>query len=93
MEALATILILAPILTPVAQTYGIDPVHFGIIFIVNVATGMVTPPVAVNLNIASEISGVPMDAMMKPVLIFLAVLTIDVLLISYVSAISLMLLR
>ncbi|MDI4237099.1 TRAP transporter large permease [Bradyrhizobium sp. Arg237L] len=93
MEALATILILAPILTPVAQTYGIDPVHFGIIFIVNVATGMVTPPVAVNLNIASEISGVPMDAMMKPVLIFLAVLTIDVLLISYVPAISLVLLR
>lgn len=93
MEALATILILAPILTPVAQAYGIDPVHFGIIFIVNVATGMVTPPVAVNLNIASEISGVPMDAMMKPVLIFLAVLTIDVLIISYVPAISLALLR
>lgn len=93
MEALATILILAPILTPVAQAYGIDPVHFGIIFIINVATGMVTPPVAVNLNIASEISGVPMDAMTKPVLLFLAVLTIDVLVISYVPAISLVLLR
>lgn len=93
MEALATILILAPILTPVAQTYGIDPVHFGIIFIVNVATGMVTPPVAINLNIASQISGVSMDAMTKPVLVFLAVLTIDVLIISYVPAISLALLK
>jgi C4-dicarboxylate transporter DctM subunit len=93
MEALATILILAPILGPVAVAYGIDPVHFGIIFIVNVATGMVTPPVAVNLNIASQISGVSMDAMTKPVLVFLAVLTIDVLVISYVPAISLALLR
>ena len=93
MEALATILILAPILGPVAIAYGIDPVHFGIIFIVNVATGMVTPPVAVNLNIASQISGVSMDAMTKPVLVFLAVLTIDVLVISYVPAISLALLR
>lgn len=93
MEALATILILAPILGPVAVAYGIDPVHFGIIFIVNVATGMITPPVAVNLNIASQISGVSMDAMTKPVLVFLAVLTIDVLIISYVPAISLALLR
>jgi C4-dicarboxylate transporter, DctM subunit len=93
MEALATILILAPILGPVAIAYGIDPVHFGIIFIVNVATGMVTPPVAVNLNIASQISGVSMDAMTKPVLVFLAVLTIDVLIISYVPAVSLALLR
>lgn len=93
MEALATILILAPILAPVANAYGIDPVHFGIIFIVNVATGMVTPPVAVNLNIASQISGVSMDAMTKPVLIYLGVLTFDVLLISYVPPISLALLR
>ncbi len=92
MEALATILILAPILGPIAIAYGIDPVHFGIIFIVNVATGMITPPVAVNLNIASQVSGIPMDAMMKPVLVFLAVLTIDVLIISYVPAISLALL-
>jgi C4-dicarboxylate transporter DctM subunit len=93
MEALATILILGPILAPVAQAYGIDPVHLGIVFIVNVATGMVTPPVAINLTIASQISGVSMDAMTKPLLVFLAVLTIDVLIISYVPAISLALLR
>ena len=93
MEALATILILGPILAPVAQSYGIDPVHLGIIFIVNVATGMVTPPVAINLTIASQISGVSMDAMTRPLLVFLAVLTIDVLIISYVPAISLALLR
>lgn len=93
MEALATILILGPILAPVAQSYGIDPVHLGIVFIVNVATGMVTPPVAINLTIASQISGVSMDAMTKPLLVFLAVLTVDVLVISYVPSISLALLR
>lgn len=92
MEALATILILGPILAPIALKYGIDPIHFGLVMIVNIAIGMVTPPVAVNLNIASEISGVSMDAMTKPVLVFLAVLTIDVLIISYVPALSLALL-
>lgn len=92
MEALATILILGPILAPIALKYGIDPVHFGLVMIVNIAIGMVTPPVAINLNIASEISGVSMDEMTKPVLIFLAVLTIDVLIISYVPALSLALL-
>ncbi|MEP9377339.1 TRAP transporter large permease [Aquabacter sp. CN5-332] len=92
MEALATILILGPILAPIALKYGIDPIHFGLVMIVNIAIGMVTPPVAVNLNIASEISGVTMDEMTKPVLIFLAVLTIDVLIISYVPALSLALL-
>ncbi|WP_420132230.1 TRAP transporter large permease [Rhodopseudomonas sp.] len=92
MEALATILILGPILAPLALKYGIDPIHFGLVMIVNIAIGMVTPPVAVNLNVASEISGVSMDAMTRPVLIFLAVLTIDVLIISYVPALSLALL-
>ncbi|TCT05988.1 TRAP transporter large permease [Aquabacter spiritensis] len=92
MEALATILILGPILAPIALSYGIDPLHFGMVMIVNIAIGMVTPPVAVNLNIASEISGVSMDEMTKPVLIFLAVLTVDVLIITYVPALSLALL-
>lgn len=92
MEALATILILGPILAPVAQAYGIDPVHFGIVTIINVATGMVTPPVAINLTIASQVSGVSMDAMTRPLLVYLVVLTVDVLIVSYVPAISLALL-
>lgn len=92
MEALATILILGPILAPIAVKYGIDPVHFGLVMIVNIAIGMVTPPVAVNLNIASEISGVPMSQLTRPVLVFLAVLIFDVLVISYVPALSLALL-
>lgn len=92
MEALATILILAPILSPIATMYGIDPIHFGIIFIVNVAIGMVTPPVAINLNIASQITGVSMDAMTRPLLIFLFVLIINTLIITFVPSLSLALL-
>lgn len=93
MEAAATIVILGPILAPIAASYGIDPVHFGIIMIVNIATGMVTPPVAVNLSIACQISGVKMDDLWRPLLIFLGVLTFNVLVISYVPWISLALIR
>jgi len=92
MEALATILILAPILSPIAASYGINPVHFGMIFIVNVAIGMVTPPVAINLNIASQVTGVSMTTMTRPLLIFLFVLIINVLIITFVPALSLVLL-
>src|SRR5690606_39968752 len=92
MEALATILILAPILSPIATMYGIDPIHFGMIFIVNVAIGMVTPPVAINLNIASQITGVSMDAMTRPLLIFLFVLILNTLIITFVPSLSLALL-
>jgi len=92
MEALATILILAPILSPIAASYGINPVHFGMIFIVNVAIGMVTPPVAINLNIASQVTGVSMAAMTRPLVIFLFVLIVNVLIITFVPALSLALL-
>lgn len=62
-ETSAGILMLAPILTPIAITMGIDPVHFGIIMIVNLAVGMITPPFGVNLFAASIVSGVPVSKM------------------------------
>jgi len=92
MEALAAIVILAPILAPIAASYGIDPIHFGIIMIVNIAIGMVTPPVGVNLFIASQISGLPIEKLIPPLLLFLAVMVINVLIISYIPIISLALL-
>lgn len=93
METLAAIIILAPILGPVAMSFGIDPLHFGIIVVVNLAVGMVTPPVGVNLFIACEIAGLRIDQLIRPLLIFLAVLIVDILVISYVPALSLMLVR
>lgn len=88
MEALVTIILVAPILAPVAATFGIDPIHFGIVMIVNVAIGMLTPPVAVNLVVACKVANLRMSELTRPVCLYLAVLTVDVLIISYVPAIS-----
>jgi C4-dicarboxylate transporter DctM subunit len=88
MEALVTIIILAPILAPVALQFGIDPVHFGIIMVVNVAIGMLTPPVAVNLVVACQIANIRMSQLTRPVVLYLIILTIDVLIISYIPALS-----
>ncbi|QHE51654.1 TRAP transporter large permease [Pontibacillus sp. HMF3514] len=83
-ETSASVIILAPILAPIAMQLGIDPIHFGIIMVVNLAIGMVTPPLGVNLFVAMQISKVKLEQLSKAVLIFLAVLIVDVMLISYV---------
>jgi C4-dicarboxylate transporter DctM subunit len=83
METLAAIIVLGPILAPVAQNFGIDPVHFGLIMIANLATGMVTPPVGVNLFVACEVAGLRIDQIIRPLLLFLGTLVFDVLLITY----------
>ncbi|WP_059104351.1 TRAP transporter large permease [Shouchella shacheensis] len=82
-EAAAAILIFVPILLPIAAEFGIDPVHFGIIMIVNLAMGMFTPPVGLNLFVASGISGVGVMKLIKPVVPFVIILFVDVLLISF----------
>ncbi|MGE0238625.1 MAG: TRAP transporter large permease [Parvibaculaceae bacterium] len=92
-ETLAAIVIIAPILVPVAMAMGIDPIHFGAIIIVNLATGMVTPPVGVNLFIVSHIAGIRMEAMIRPLLGFLAIIILDLLIISYVPGLSTFLIR
>ena len=84
METFAAILILAPVLAPVAVSLGIDPVHFGLIVIVNLAIGMVTPPVGVNLFLVCGIANVSMERLMKPLSVFLAVLVFNLMLITYV---------
>ncbi|MFN4130347.1 MAG: TRAP transporter large permease, partial [Paracoccaceae bacterium] len=93
METFAAIIILGPILAPIAASYGIHPVHFGMIMIVNLAVGMVTPPVGVNLFIACGIAKISMEQLMRPLAIFLAVLVGNLMLITYVPSISLALLR
>ncbi|MBR0565496.1 TRAP transporter large permease subunit [Azoarcus sp. L1K30] len=82
MEPASIILILAPILFPIAMSLGIDPVHFGIIITVNMEIGMITPPVGLNLYVASGISKLGLTDMSKAVspwlltmLVFLAVVT------------------
>lgn len=89
LETGASIVIIAPILTPVAVTFGIDPLHFGMIIIVNLAVGMVTPPVGVNLFVASQVAGIRVEQMLRSMLIFYVVLIIDILIVTYVPQVSL----
>lgn len=88
METLAAIIILAPILAPAAVAYGISPVHFGTIMVVNLAVGMVTPPVGVNLFVVCQVAKVRLEQLVRPLLVFLSVLIIDTLIICYVPALS-----
>jgi tripartite ATP-independent transporter DctM subunit len=67
MEALAAMLILIPILTPVAAQLGIDPIQFGVIFVLNLMIGTITPPVGVVLFITSKIAGISFEAMSRAI--------------------------
>jgi len=86
--SIATV-ILTPILYPVAISLGIDPVHFGIVIICALSVGHVTPPVGLTLFIGSEISGVPVSQLLKPLIPFLSVLIALVLLVAYVPWLTL----
>jgi tripartite ATP-independent transporter DctM subunit len=67
MEALAAMLILIPILTPVAAQLGIDPIQFGLVFVLNLMIGTITPPVGVVLFITSKIAGISFEAMSRAI--------------------------
>lgn len=88
-ETGAAIILIAPILTPVALKMGIDPIHFGIVIIVNLAVGMTTPPVGVNLFVACQIAGLRIEKIMKSMLPFYFILLCDMLVITYLPQLSL----
>lgn len=89
LETGAAIIILAPTLTPVAMAFGIPPVHFGIVMIVNLAIGMTTPPLGVNLFVACQIAGLRVEKILRSMLPFYAALLLNLLLITYLPALSL----
>jgi tripartite ATP-independent transporter DctM subunit len=68
MEALAAMLILIPILVPAAAQFGIDPIHFGLVFVLNLMIGTITPPVGVVLFVVSRIAEVPFATMSRAIL-------------------------
>ncbi|MEO9337447.1 TRAP transporter large permease [Mesorhizobium sp. SB112] len=88
-ETSAAILVLAPILAPVAIAYGVDPVHFGIIMIVNLAMGMITPPLGVNLFAAATVARIPVQTMFRPLIFPVTTVIAALMLITYVPAITL----
>ncbi|UCH16076.1 MAG: TRAP transporter large permease [Burkholderiales bacterium] len=91
MEPTGIILILAPILFPIATELGIDPVHLGIIMTVNLEIGMVTPPVGLNLFVTSGITGMSIMQVVRAALPWLMVLLVFLVLVTYVPAISMFL--
>lgn len=93
MEALAAIVILTPILLPIVIKVGVDPIHFGIIMVVNLAIGFVTPPVGVNLFVASGVANVKLEAVAQKIVPILGLMILVLLAITYIPAISLFLVR
>ncbi|MEQ5802964.1 MULTISPECIES: TRAP transporter large permease [Halomonas] len=88
-ETSAAILVLAPIFTPIAMQYGIDPVHFGLIVVVNLALGMFTPPLGVNLFAACAVAKLSIDQLLPWLVRFVLVVLACLLAITYMPWISL----
>lgn len=88
LETNSSILILAPILYPVVANFGVNIVHFGIIMVVNLAIGFITPPVGVNLFVACGIGKIPFMDLVKKIIPFLIAMLIGLVLITYIPAIT-----
>ena len=88
MEPSGLLVIVAPLVFPIAIELGIDPIHLGIIMVVNMEIGMITPPVGLNLFVTSGVAGMPMMAVVRAALPFLAVLFVFLIIVTYVPWIS-----
>jgi C4-dicarboxylate transporter DctM subunit len=88
MEPTAILLILAPIFFPIAVALGIDPIHLGIIMVVNMEIGMITPPVGLNLFVTSGITGMSLLSVVKAAFPWLSVLLVFLVVITYFPKIS-----
>ena len=91
MEPTGIILILAPIFFPIATQLGIDPIHLGIIMVVNMEIGMVTPPVGLNLFVTSGVTGMSLVQVARAALPWLTVLLVFLVMVTYIPQISLFL--
>lgn len=88
MEPSAILLIMAPILFPIAMKLGIDPIHLGIIMVVNMEIGMITPPVGLNLFVTAGVTGMSLTEVIKAALPWLSILLVFLIIITYIPAIS-----
>ena len=88
MEPSGLLLIVAPVVFPIAMQLGVDPVHLGIIMVVNMEIGMITPPIGLNLFVTSGITGMSLVRVVKAALPFVAVLFLFLILVTYVPIMS-----
>ncbi|WP_137700250.1 TRAP transporter large permease [Marimonas lutisalis] len=88
MEPSGLLVIVAPLVFPIAIELGIDPIHLGIIMVVNMEIGMITPPVGLNLFVTSGVAGMPMMGVVRAALPFLVVLFVFLIMITYIPWLS-----
>jgi len=88
MEPSGLLLIVAPVTFPIAIELGIDPIHLGVMMIVNMEIGMITPPIGLNLFVTSGITGMSMERVVKAAMPFCAVLFVFLILVTYIPQIS-----
>ena len=88
MEPSGLLLIVAPVVFPIAMELGVDPVHLGIIMVVNMEIGMITPPIGLNLFVTSGITGMSLVQVVRAALPFVAVLFCFLILVTYVPGLS-----
>ncbi len=89
METLASVILLTPVLLPLAQSIGIDPVHFGVIMVVNLNIGLVTPPLGVCLFVAAPIAEVSIENLVKSCVPFILASIVVLLIITYIPSLVL----
>ena len=88
MEPSGLLLIVAPVVFPIAMQLGVDPIHLGIIMVVNMEIGMITPPIGLNLFVTSGITGMSLVQVVKAAMPFVAVLFVFLILVTYVPVLS-----
>ncbi len=88
MDTTPAMMVLSPILLPVAVSLGLSPVHFGIIMVVNLAIGFITPPLGINLFVAARVGDTTLEVVCRGIIMFIAVMIFCLLCITYIPAIS-----
>lgn len=92
MDTTPAILILTPILLPIVTAIGMNPIHFGVMMVVNLAIGFVTPPIGVNLFVASSLSDIPIMQIAGKAMPMIGYFLVALLIITFIPAVSLILL-
>jgi len=90
MDTTPAMMVLSPILLPIALSIGMNPIHFGVIMVVNLAIGFITPPLGINLFVAARVGGEPLETVTSGIMRFMVVMLICLLLITFIPAISML---
>ena len=93
MDSSAAVLILTPLLLPIVTSIGVNPIHFGVIMIVNLSIGMLTPPFGLNLFVATGISKLSLSDVIKGAMPFIGILIVDLMIITFIPQMSLFLVK